>query len=593
MHQPARDGRSPAYPLVSRRCSGLVEQNGPLTIGGISIVPDDRSTDARRAATAAGGEPGVNVERKVPERVARLGPRALAVALVASALLSVATSSPFPVLFAVLAALFAYPWYRSLASGRLELFEPIVLHSIFFGMVVIALFDRAYLAPRGFKYPIVARSHVEAFTLLCLVYAAVFASTLAGYYWLGPKLTARETGADGDFDRTRTQRAGPTDGVARAEGSDVIDRLRSTVVRAERASGTAFRLVAIAYVLIGLLSLAAIVLVVFPEPDPLYVFQGSTPRSELFAGNNVLVMGTRGLYVGYLFWLAGALADRRTPSLVELFAALPIVGLMLLTGGRTRSFQVLLMLAIVVYYVVIEDSLSITRGIVARIAGRAPPLVVFVLLPILGAICAVGILALRGLRQGESVAQAVAGIDPIQVATAGIQNDRLENFLALTEVVPEEFGYYYGSFYLRVPMNLIPGRFWEAKPPLTVGGELRRQILPQQAGGRQTGAIGDYYANFGYPGMVILGLCYGAALFGLSRLVAGDRVSALRLVCYAIFLSIVVRTGLTNGALFSAQIHAILLVPGVLGLALLTGHDRPWELGQRAERPGEDAPLEE
>lgn len=500
----------------------------------------------------------MNVGRGVAARVQQFGLPALAVLLVGSVALAVATGSPLPLLFGALIALVAYPWYRSLSQGHLELFEPIVLHAVFFGMVVVALFERAYLAAPGFKYEIVGRSHEAAYALLCLVYVGLFASTLVGYYWLGPRL--RSWWASRGGDRASRDVAGS-------------GRIRSAFARAERAPGSAFRLVAVAYLLVGLASLAAIVLFVFPRPDPLYVFRGSTPRSTLFAGNNVLVLGSRGIYVGYLFWLAGALADRRAPSPAELLAAVPVVGLMLLTGGRTRAFQVLLMLAILVYYVVVEDALTVTRGVVARLADRAPPTVVLGVLPIVAAGCAVAVVALRGVRQGQSIRTAIARVDPVEIVTAGIQTDRLENFLALTEVVPEEFGYYYGSFYARVPLNLIPGRLWEGKPPLTVGGELRREILPTENGGRQTGAIGDYYANFGYPGVPLMGLCYGVALYWLSGILAGGRISPLRLLCYAIFLSLVVRTGLTNGALFSVQIHAILLVPGVAGLALLTWSD--------------------
>ncbi|XVH32252.1 O-antigen polymerase [Haloferacaceae archaeon DSL9] len=451
--------------------------------------------------------------------------------------------SIFPMLFASLVLLLGYPWYRSVREGSLDLFEPIIFHSIFSGMIAVALFDRVYLSAEPLRYDIISRSYAEAFILLCALYALLIASTLVGYYRLGPRLPS----------------------LLASTG-----RLRRVIRSAERAPGRAFRYVGVGYLILGVVSLVLIVLVVFPTNSPLYVFQTSQPRSQVFAENNVFVMGTRGLYVGYLFWIAGGIVDRYAPSPAELFAAVPIVGLVLLTGGRARAFQIFIMVAVVYYYIVIEDAVEVFYGAFARIAGKTPPAVVFVFLPLFGLAGALMIVVLRGLRLGQSIGESILEVNPVSVLTAGIHNDQFDNFLALVELVPEQIGYFYGSFYARVPANLVPRALWPEKPEVYVGGLFRRAVLPNQSGGRYPGAMGDYFINLGYPGILVFGALYGVVLHLLYRLVDGGSIPALRLLLFAIFLPVVAQTGLTNNVLNDVQIHLLLLAPGIVALAALS-----------------------
>ncbi|WP_331234216.1 O-antigen polymerase [Natronorarus salvus] len=477
------------------------------------------------------------------ERLTALGFSALAfvVIILAGVWAFITTNSLLPLLIGSWFALCLVPILIAGYRGELNIFEPIIFHCAFGLMIGAALLERSYFSNREFRHEIISHSFETGMTIVSAVLVAMLAATLVGYYLLGPRVPSI------------------TDSLS----------IHSHLPDLLAISGSVYRKISIFYFIIGFGSLIGVLLFVFPEPNPFYMFQTNTPRSEVFSGSNIFVMGARSLYIGYLLWICGALAERRAPNPIEILGVVPIVGLFLLLGGRGRALGVLILVFIVLYLVFVEELIDLHRGILARLSGSIPPAVVLLGLPLISIGIAIGVVLLRSLRLGQNFSEALLGVDSLSIASAGVHNDQFDNFLALTEIVPEQIGYQFGAFYARVPLNFIPRAIWPDKPVLTPGGVLRRELLPDAAGGRHPGTMGDYYINFGYPGILLISLIYGALLRLLYRLIDRNPVSPLSILFFALFLSGIGNSGLTNNALQALMSDLIILTPALTILLLI------------------------
>lgn len=446
---------------------------------------------------------------------------------------ALSTVSLLPILIATYFVLCLLPMLIASHRGELNVFEPIIFYCAISLMTGAALIERTYYSEQEFEYEIISYSFETGMTLVSVVLVAMLGATLVGYYIFGPQLPSL------------------TEAFS----------LRRRILGFSTITGRTYRATALLYLIIGLASFAGIVLFVFPEPNPFYIFLTDEPRSRLFRESNIYVLGARTLYLGYLLWLCGALADRQAPSPLEILFALPLVGLFLLLGGRGRAISVLVLVIVVLYLAFIEELVDLHRGVLAHLSGSIPPAVVLLGLPLISLGIAVGIVLLRSLRLGNDVFEALLSVNILSIASAGAHNDKFDNFLALTELVPEVIDYQFGAFYARVAFNFIPRRIWTEKPVLSVGGVLRRELLPNAAGGRSPGTMGDYYINFGYPGIVMLGVLHGIVLRLTYRIIKRKPANPLSILIFALLLGGFGISGLTNNSLRVLVSNFILLVP--------------------------------
>jgi hypothetical protein len=115
----------------------------------------------------------------------------------------------------------------------------------------------------------------------------------------------------------------------------------------------------------------------------------------------------------------------------------------------------------------------------------------------------------------------------------------------------------YGETYAWPLLNVIPRRYFEDKPPATVGGLLKRTTR-DQSGGYPVGFAGEAYLNFGFVGVGLLGLLLGAALRWLHVLAVRHRNDPFAMTAIAITVA---RngSGLADSAIFSLLTDLALL----------------------------------
>ena len=465
----------------------------------------------------------------------------------------------FAALAAILLVVAAVPWYLSLYAGRIELFEPILFHSIFFAMLIFGWIERVYINEPELLYEFISRSFANAFFFVGGVLAVLFSSTIVGYYLLGPTI-ARWL-------------------------SDLGQKVQTVFGMASSPSGTVFRVLAGFYLLAGVISILGTVLFVFPTNEILYLYVNTVSRSQTFSGNGVFILLSRAFYIGYLLWLCGAVVDDRTPSLIEFALAIPITGAFLITGARGRALSVVVIAVVFFYYTVIEDVFSLDRGRLSKLTNYVPPIVLVFSLPIIGLGVALIVVLTGIIRSYQSLSESLTSIDPFSILTAGISTDVYDNFLGLMEFVPERIGYFYGLFYARVPLNFIPRSIWPEKPVSTSGGVFRRIAFPEESGGLPPGAMGEYYLNFGLLGIPLMGAFYGVLLYLTWRLIKVDDISVISLTIFTLLLVSIGKNGLTNNILFALASEFILLIPAVAFLIgwgfVSTSTSRNWQFNQQ------------
>jgi oligosaccharide repeat unit polymerase len=412
---------------------------------------------------------------------------------------------------------------------RLDFFEPIVFKSVFMWMVIIALFDRVYLSDRYLLHEnAIAFTFIDGFLLLCILYVVLFGSIVFGYY-----LSILP-----------------------------FEALGGILPSADQQNNSIIQKVAIVYILVGLVAYIATIGQAM-QWDPLYLFTSSEPRSQVFASSTAATFRllSQALYIGYFLYLTTIISRGRSPRLHHLLPFSGIVLLFALFGGRGMTIRIVLMLVVLLYYVWVKEYVAVRRNYVQFKRDHLNSVGKQFFLPIVAlGIGGLTILA-RQLRRAMTLPEAIASIDFIRLLTFGIQNDKFDYFLALLSM--DEVGYYFGSLYLRVIGNFIPRAIWPDKPVLTVGSELRRVLIPSQTGGRPPGEIGVYYANFSYPGIIILGVLCGLYLRISYEALNRNQGSPLAILLYGVVTIPIIVSGLTNNALWTVVTDLMWLLPAI------------------------------
>lgn len=437
------------------------------------------------------------------------------------------TSNIFPIIFAVLACIATLPMVISVYLRRLDIFEPIVFKSVFMWMVIVALFDRVYLSDHYLLHEdTIAFTFTDGFLLLCILYIVLFASIIFGYYLsIFP-----------------------------------FDSLEGILPSADQQNNSLIRRVALAYILIGVTAYVATIGQAM-HWDPLYLFTTTESRSQVFASSTASAFRllSRSLYIGYFLYLTTLISRGQSPRIHHLLPFSGIVLLFALFGGRGMTIRIILLLVILLYYTWVKEYVKVRRNYVQFKKDRFNSTAKQFLLPVLALGIGVPTIFARQFRKAMTLPEAVTRVDFTRLLTFGIQNDKFDYFLALMSL--DGFEHYFGSLYLRVPTNFIPRAVWPEKPVLTVGSELRRILLPSQNGGRPPGEIGVYFANFSYPGIILLGILCGLYLRISYEALNRNAGSPLAILLYGVVTVPIVVSGLTNNALWTIMTDLLWLLP--------------------------------
>lgn len=445
----------------------------------------------------------------------------------------------FPVLFGVLAVLLVIPWVRAYRRNELDIFSPVLYKSLFLGATGLELFNRIYLEERRIIRD-VSTPFEEGFALILGLYVVLFAAFLTGYYLIGERSISSQL-----------------------------------FVPAEATRTTLLKFIAVGYMTAGLL-FYCLALYSTIGTDLLYLYQTTTPRSQLFSDSYVYTAGASMLYLGYFLYLVAILGERRLPNIFELLLLPILIGMFFVFGGRATALLIGVTSGIILYYGIILEQIQTDSWIITRFWGSHPIIRLMVLPVVAVAAGLIGIItgAMRGAR---TVGEAIAEVSPMDVLTVPVQSGRFDNFLLLLDIVPEEVGYYYGSFFLRTFSFLIPRSFWEDKPVSYLGSLIRRVALPDQAGGRPAGEIGSYYLNFGLPGIPVLALAYGIVMKITYSTLQGNRYSPMAILIYAMILTSIGNTGFQNLVMTTLLRDFIILFPALL-IHTIIAHRSPKQM---------------
>ncbi|WP_083912365.1 O-antigen polymerase [Natronolimnohabitans innermongolicus] len=505
------------------------------------------------------------IEFKSPKYIDHLFIGVLISIAVLVGFLSVEQQSLLPLLLGSLFVVICLPWYLSIRSGRFDIFEPIIFHSIFTAMLAVALFDRVYLQEWEWRYEIISYGYTEGFLLYGGALLLVFSSTIVGYYgtlkWGKPYL---QNVSFQMLNRTPNNFKTPRSGIYRI--LNLVDGgTGSTAIITQRF--------AFLFIGVGLLAFAYLFIRGPLAQDPFILYTETTPRSQLFSGYYIFTMIARLIYVGYFLWLASSVISGKFPSLFQIGALPLVMSFFLILGQRGVSLSIAIVVFVFCYYC---WSFNKTQGsalmprMLNKIPTKAYPIFVGLGLLFSGLILPV----LAALRQNQPPSSAFNDIDVVSILTAGIHNSEIDNFLALTEVVPSELNYYYGSYYLRVLTNYIPRSLWEDKPVLTVGGLLRRLVNPERSGGSPPGAVGNYYINGGYLGIILMGVLLGVIFALMYYSIRRENSSGFALVIYSMLLVSIGRRGLENNLLAPLLIELLPILIVISSILVLATNKR-------------------
>ncbi|MBN1528601.1 MAG: oligosaccharide repeat unit polymerase [Thermoleophilaceae bacterium] len=271
-------------------------------------------------------------------------------------------------------------------------------------------------------------------------------------------------------------------------------RLRGRIADAgARVPRPNFRTVVLACLAIGLVGQ---VLTLALAGGPAEAFRGQLDSKVVDAGSPVvnhflLGFGT----IGVLCWAIWFKPQNRLEWTTFAVASLELVVFWSLAGSRTRVLLLIFMVALTTHYLWRAWS---RRAVVLAMVGCV----------LLGA----GLLGIRQATYDESIGGAILAAPEYIVDPSGILNDvtEFDILFTATSTIPSERDYAYGGGLVDAFKSYVPGPLIANKPQST-DQEFREFIWQDtQKGGRPYTIIGDFYNDFGFPGIAV-----GAVLFGL------------------------------------------------------------------------------
>ena len=234
--------------------------------------------------------------------------------------------------------------------------------------------------------------------------------------------------------------------------------------------------------------------------------------------------------VGLLVWAAWSPPRTTRARVAFLAVTLEVCAYYAVAGTRTRVFLSLLAVAVVTHYIWRPWRLR-------WVVGGFLVVVVF----------AAGLLGIRQATREESISEAITSAPAYIADPRGILNDTTEfdNLFLATSVIGSEHEYHrpapfrYGEGIVDAFYSYVPGRIAPDKPE---GGDIEfRKIVwgNELKAGRPYTVIGDFWNDFGFPGVIVGSLLFGLLARALLGLVAAGATGAgreYRAVLYALGL---------------------------------------------------------
>ena len=236
---------------------------------------------------------------------------------------------------------------------------------------------------------------------------------------------------------------------------------------------------------------------------PAQAFRGQLDQKVLYAGSPLIMHFLSGFStVGLICWAAWRRPASRREWVAFSLAAGEVVVYWALAGTRTRVLLLLFMLAIVTHYTWRAWSRRALLGAVLACV-------------VLGA----SLLSIRQATFDKSIGESLLSAPNYVVNPNGIINDftEFDILFTATSTIPKSRDYGYGQGIVDALASYVPGPLYRGKPEST-DQEFRRFVWRNEVkGGRPYTIVGDFYNDFGFPGIAV-----GAVLFGLfGRLLLG------------------------------------------------------------------------
>jgi oligosaccharide repeat unit polymerase len=280
-------------------------------------------------------------------------------------------------------------------------------------------------------------------------------------------------------------------------------------------------------------------------------------RREMFGGADELRMLSGLMYMGALTVLAWALASGSRPGRWLGMTTVAIAALLFLTyGGRVAALSILL-----AAFVLVALYRAVRLARLVAVAG------------VLGCV----IVAAGEYRNSTATGRSAASVSlqsaidaPSSLVASFLLYDG--QVLLLDALQSRAAERQYGATYTWPVLNFVPRRYFDEKPPATVGGYLKRAVRGQD-GGYPVGLAGEAFLNFGWTGVIVVPFLLGLAIAWLARWGEGQRQAP---VLAALFALLAVRNGagLSDSSMFMAIVDCGMAL-GLHALALLfTGAER-------------------
>ena len=290
-------------------------------------------------------------------------------------------------------------------------------------------------------------------------------------------------------------------------------------------------------------------------------------QSVLNAGlayQTLLGFGTAGL----LIWAAWSPPTSTRARVAFALVTAEVCAYYAVAGSRTRVVLTLIALAVITHYVWRPWRLRWVVGAVVAV-------VVF----------AAALLGVRQATREETIGDAITAAPAYIADPRGVLNDMTEfdNLFMATSVIgsPHEYHrpapFQYGGGFVDALYSYVPGRIAPDKPE---GGDIEfRKIVwgGELKAGRPYTAVGDFWNDFGFPGVIVGALLFGLLariLLGLVEAQARGPGREYRVVLYAIGL-VVLYVELTTTYSVAMGIVITMLLPTLVAIHVL----RP--LGER------------
>jgi oligosaccharide repeat unit polymerase len=255
---------------------------------------------------------------------------------------------------------------------------------------------------------------------------------------------------------------------------------------------------------------------------------GPAASLESAAGQNALsdsfvlyVLSGFGL-AALLIWVAWRQPRGRLEWAALLFSVAAVCGGWIVAGSRARVFITLLALALVVHFVRRRWRPREMAAAIVVLLAFGSSFVVFRQVADHGSLGDAATAARDHVLDVRVIVNDISYFDHVLYATTIYGNSR-----------PHE----YGEFLLNGARSYLPGKIDPNKPE---GGDIvfRKAVWGNQFGaGRPPTAVGDFYIDFGFPGVAVGGLLIGIAartLLGLLR--GGPAGREYRVAVYAILV---------------------------------------------------------